>query len=227
MLRDKEFPVYGENGLKGTLLSAARFLDPSPEKRVRLEDGRVVMVPSHALIAQPDGSYYLRPPDAEPEVGSNPVTATAAVPTPETRRAESAHQPPPPPEPEPQRERIVAEPQRPAENQRPRQAEPDTRELQAQAEPEPQTPARQIFAPSATGPLFREDCEVQRVEVKRIIDKPAEIRHEGDTMIIPLMEEVLVVEKRLMLREELHIKRRRAAKSANDRVPIVPEQLAR
>jgi stress response protein YsnF len=31
------------------------------------------------------------------------------------------------------------------------------------------------------------------------------VRHVGNTMIISLLEEVLVVEKRLMLKEELHI----------------------
>jgi stress response protein YsnF len=45
--------------------------------------------------------------------------------------------------------------------------------------------------------------------MKRLLDKPAEPRQEGDTLIVPLMEEVLVLEKRLLLREELHITRRR------------------
>jgi len=31
------------------------------------------------------------------------------------------------------------------------------------------------------------------------------VRYEGDTIIIPVLEEVLVVEKRLMLKEEIHI----------------------
>jgi len=56
-------------------------------------------------------------------------------------------------------------------------------------------------------PLRAEDVEIERVAVNRIVDAPLQIRHEGDTMIIPLLEEVLVVEKRLMLREEVHVKR--------------------
>ena len=74
MAKEKEFPVYGNNGLRGTLLAAARFLDASPEKRIRLEDGREIVVPSSALVAQPDGSYFLNqseqvesPPPAAPE----------------------------------------------------------------------------------------------------------------------------------------------------------------
>ena len=195
MLKEKEFPVYGDNGLKGTLLSTARFLDPSPEKRVRLEDGRVILVPSHALIAQPDGSYYFRPDGETQPLAS--VVSPAAAPAVEVSHNEPDY---------------VADP------------EPVHEPAQNQAEP---PPPRQVFAPSAAGPLFREDCDVERVSVKRMIDKPAEIRQEGDTMIIPLMEEVLVVEKRLMLREELHIRRRRESKAEHDRTPIPKDELKR
>jgi uncharacterized protein (TIGR02271 family) len=56
-------------------------------------------------------------------------------------------------------------------------------------------------------PLQTEQVEIERVAINRMIDEPMSIRHEGDTMIIPLLEEVLVVEKRLVLREEVHIKK--------------------
>ncbi len=58
-------------------------------------------------------------------------------------------------------------------------------------------------------PVFSEDVEVVRVPVGRQVDGPVPVRYEGDTMIVPLLEEVLVVEKRLLLREELRITRRR------------------
>jgi uncharacterized protein (TIGR02271 family) len=57
-------------------------------------------------------------------------------------------------------------------------------------------------------PLLREEVHVERVAVNRVIDQPVSIRNEGDTLIVPILEEVLVVEKRLMLREELHITKR-------------------
>ena len=192
MLKEKEFPVYGDNGLKGTLLSTARFLDASPEKRLRLEDGREIMVPSSALIAQPDGSYYFRS-NGEPE-------PPAAAPPPAPEQVIEAHHAEPEYIPEPAR---LPEP------------------IDRQPQPEP----RQVFAPSAAGPLFREDCDVERVPIRRMIDQPAEIRQDGDTLIIPLMEEVLVVEKRLMLREELHIRRRRETKAGDDRTPIPSSEL--
>jgi len=56
-------------------------------------------------------------------------------------------------------------------------------------------------------PLNSEDVEIERVAVNRIVEEPIPIRNEGDTMIISLLEEVLVIEKRLLLREEVHIKR--------------------
>jgi uncharacterized protein (TIGR02271 family) len=56
-------------------------------------------------------------------------------------------------------------------------------------------------------PLRIEQVEIERVAINRVIDEPVSIRHEGNTTIIPLLEEVLVVEKRLMLREEVHIKK--------------------
>ncbi|HEU4597590.1 MAG TPA: YsnF/AvaK domain-containing protein [Pyrinomonadaceae bacterium] len=54
-------------------------------------------------------------------------------------------------------------------------------------------------------PLMREEVRVERVPVGRIVDGPVPVRHVGKTMIVSLLEEVLVVEKRLMLKEELHI----------------------
>jgi hypothetical protein len=43
------------------------------------------------------------------------------------------------------------------------------------------------------------------VPINRVVDAPVPVAHVGNTMIISLLEEVLVVEKRLMLKEELHI----------------------
>lgn len=59
-------------------------------------------------------------------------------------------------------------------------------------------------------PLFAEEVVVERVPVNRVVDGPVQVRHEGETMIVPLLEEVLVVEKRLMLREEVRVTKRRS-----------------
>lgn len=54
-------------------------------------------------------------------------------------------------------------------------------------------------------PLMRERLEVRRVPVKRMVDQPQPMRTAGDTIIIPVHEEVIVVEKRTMLVEEIHV----------------------
>jgi uncharacterized protein (TIGR02271 family) len=58
-------------------------------------------------------------------------------------------------------------------------------------------------------PLTQEQVDVRRVPIGRQVDAAVQPRQEGDTWIIPVMEEVLVVEKRLVLREEIHLTTRR------------------
>jgi uncharacterized protein (TIGR02271 family) len=57
-------------------------------------------------------------------------------------------------------------------------------------------------------PLFREEVTIERVPINRIVDEPIPLRYEGDTIIVSVLEEVPVIEKRLMLKEELRITRR-------------------
>lgn len=56
-------------------------------------------------------------------------------------------------------------------------------------------------------PLMKENVDVRHVTINRFIDSPVQTRTEGDTIIVPVMEEVLVVEKKLRLKEEIHITR--------------------
>lgn len=66
---------------------------------------------------------------------------------------------------------------------------------------------------TAHADLRQEDVEVTRVPVDKVVDTAPQIRTEGDVMIVPVLEEVLVVEKRLVLKEELHIRRRVSAET--------------
>jgi stress response protein YsnF len=56
--------------------------------------------------------------------------------------------------------------------------------------------------------LQRRDVSLLRVPKDIVVDaaNPPQARTENGVTIIPVLEEVLVVEKRLMLREELHIR---------------------
>jgi len=57
--------------------------------------------------------------------------------------------------------------------------------------------------------LFKEEIDVQRVPVNRVLDAPVETRIENGVTIIPVMEERLKVEKQLILREEIRIVKKR------------------
>lgn len=56
--------------------------------------------------------------------------------------------------------------------------------------------------------LRGETFEVTRIPVDRIVTEAPAIRTEGDVTIVPVLEEVVVVQKQLRLKEELHIRRR-------------------
>ena len=55
--------------------------------------------------------------------------------------------------------------------------------------------------------LNEDNVLVERIAVNKEISAIPDMRVEGDVTIIPVVEEVLVVEKRLLLREELHVRR--------------------
>jgi len=54
-------------------------------------------------------------------------------------------------------------------------------------------------------PLWEERLNIEHVPVNQMVTTPPTIHYEGDTLIIPVLEEVAVVEKRLLLREEVRI----------------------
>lgn len=75
--------------------------------------------------------------------------------------------------------------------------------------------------------LVRDAVEVRRVPVDRIVamsEAPA-TRQEGDTLIVPVLEEVLVVEKRLRIKEEIHITRTAREEQVTDTVALRSEQV--
>lgn len=73
-------------------------------------------------------------------------------------------------------------------------------------------------------PLIKEHVDIQRVVINREVEAPLPVRYEGDTTIIPLVEEVLVVEKRLRLKEEIRITRHRTEERYQERVVLQREQ---
>ena len=74
-------------------------------------------------------------------------------------------------------------------------------------------------------PLFADEISLERVTINRFIDEPTEARIEGDTTVIPLFEERLVVQKRLVLREEIRITKRRIERCAPQIVALRREEV--
>lgn len=68
--------------------------------------------------------------------------------------------------------------------------------------------------------LTFEEVEVVRVAKNEPVDAVPPIREEGGVMIYPVVEEVLVVEKRLVLREEVHLVRHRRSERVGQDVPV-------
>jgi uncharacterized protein (TIGR02271 family) len=57
--------------------------------------------------------------------------------------------------------------------------------------------------------LWQEQITIERVPINQRVSGPVPVRQEGSTVIISLLEEVLVIEKHFLLREELHVKTQR------------------
>lgn len=68
--------------------------------------------------------------------------------------------------------------------------------------------------------LARQQVEIERTPVGKPVEKTPGIREEGDTIVIPVLEEVLVVERRLILKEEIRIRRLRVAERHQERVNV-------
>lgn len=66
--------------------------------------------------------------------------------------------------------------------------------------------------------LANSQFDVERVPVNQVVDEAPAVKTVGDVTIVPVLEEVLVVEKRLMLKEELHITRRVATEQVE--IPV-------
>lgn len=74
-------------------------------------------------------------------------------------------------------------------------------------------------------PVEVEEVQVERVTLDRWVDEPQPVRQEGDTTILPIHEEVLVVEKRLKLVGEVHLTRRRSTRRSARKVALRREDV--
>ncbi|MDX6456580.1 MAG: hypothetical protein QOE55_277 [Acidobacteriaceae bacterium] len=68
--------------------------------------------------------------------------------------------------------------------------------------------------------LERERVEVERVAIDKPIDHIPSVREEGDCLIFPVVEEVLKIERVLVLKEEVRIRRVKGTERYQERVTL-------
>lgn len=70
-----------------------------------------------------------------------------------------------------------------------------------------------------------EEVNVERVPVNEYADTPPEVRYEGDTTIIPVIKEVAVVEKKILVVEEIRITKKTHISEEERTVPLKKEKV--
>jgi uncharacterized protein (TIGR02271 family) len=171
--------VTGPDGLRGTIDTAMWPLDRSRrEVLVVLDDGRHLMVPVGLLRHEDGGSYHL-PLVADQLAGHERPRAEATAGISEAKVAM----------PVVQEELVVGKRVEESGRVRIRKVVHEEEQIVDQ-------------------PLTREEVTIERRAVQREVAGPQEVRTEGDATIIPVLREVLVVEKRWMVTEELVVRKR-------------------
>src|ERR1700733_4135936 len=72
--------------------------------------------------------------------------------------------------------------------------------------------------------LARETIEIERVAIGQPVDAAPPVREEGDVTVISIVEEILVVERRLILKEEIRLRRSRATEQHREMVTLREQQ---
>lgn len=75
-------------------------------------------------------------------------------------------------------------------------------------------------------PLTEEEITVERKPIDRYVEEAPVVRQEGDTTIYPVLKEVLVVEKKLMLVEEIHVTKRQRTTITTETVNLRSESIS-
>jgi uncharacterized protein (TIGR02271 family) len=73
--------------------------------------------------------------------------------------------------------------------------------------------------------LHQDELSVERVPLGVPVDAAPPVREEGDVLIVPVLEEQLVIQTRLILKEELRITRRRRSETFRQPVRLRAERV--
>ena len=195
--------------LEGRRAKAELLSRGDRQRRLRLESGQTLSLSEDALVKQHTGDYYLLLTLTELTASANTVPERAGSmdegdTKPKGNTADDTSEDIVIPVAE---ERIVVHK---------RQVEGATTRIVKRVLEDTQT---------VDETLLGEEVEVKRVKIDREVEAVEPIRTEGDTTIIPLYEEVLVTEKRLVLAEELHVTKKQTERREEQRVTLRREEV--
>ena len=74
-------------------------------------------------------------------------------------------------------------------------------------------------------PVSHEEIEITKVKVNKYVTAAPPVRYEGNTTIIPVIKEVAVIEKKLLLVEEVHITKHMVEETEEHTVPLRKEEI--
>jgi len=72
-------------------------------------------------------------------------------------------------------------------------------------------------------PVVLQTIHVRRVPKNRVVQSVPAVRKVGSTLIVPVVEEELVITKRLVLKEEIHLETRKRTSHVRRTVPLSKE----
>lgn len=180
--------------------------DGSLKVLVNFENGDRLWVPADKLILQEDGNFQLKmalgdlaAQHTRPTVAARPSDLDALIAGTSTATSEAApatSQSGTPPE------EVLDEPYFPPAAGAPTPSDDFDRVQMSRVV--------DSYREDVGAVLMREEVEIRRVPVNEYVDKAPGIRYEDDRIIIPVLEEVLLVEKRLLLKEEVVVTKRRS-----------------
>lgn len=185
------YRVVGRDGLMGRILNPDALTAPTTSRAIiQFDDGRTAQVPADLLTLRDDETYYLplgiEYLSAYDEAGDTAFTAADRFTASDTVVTTDGS------------EMVI----------------PVIREEARISKRQVQGGRVRIVKTVATEEqtvdelLRNEEVEVERLPVDQLVNEAPSTRRDGDTLIIPVVEEVLVVEKRYRVVEEIHVTRR-------------------
>src|SRR5208337_4516102 len=74
--------------------------------------------------------------------------------------------------------------------------------------------------------LKSSDLIVERIAINRVVNAAPSVRQDGDTVIVPVIEEIMVVEKRLLLKEEIRVRQQPVVQHVREPVVLRTEEVS-